>query len=40
MPVGIDTNKFIKLESLKVHKVKNSVLFWEESRLRKMSIFL
>ena len=27
MPVGIDTNKFIKLESLKVHKVKNSVLF-------------
>lgn len=27
MPVGVDTDKFIKLESLKVHKVKNSVLF-------------
>jgi glycosyltransferase involved in cell wall biosynthesis len=27
MPVGIDTNKFIKFESSKVHKVKNSILF-------------
>lgn len=27
MPVGIDTNKFIKFESLKVYKVKNSILF-------------
>lgn len=27
MPVGVDTNKFVKLESSKVHKVKNSILF-------------
>lgn len=27
MPVGIDTDKFIKSESLKVDKVKNSILF-------------
>lgn len=27
MPVGIDVDKFIKLESSKVHKVKNSILF-------------
>lgn len=27
MPVGIDTDKFIKLESSKVNKVKNSILF-------------
>ncbi len=27
MPVGIDTNKFIKLESSKVNKIRNSILF-------------
>lgn len=27
MPVGVDTNKFVKSESLKVRKVKNSILF-------------
>jgi len=27
MPVGIDTDKFVKLESLKVNKLKNSILF-------------
>ena len=28
MPVGVDTSKFIKLETSKVHKVKNSILFF------------
>lgn len=27
MPVGVDTSKFVKLESSKVYKVKNSILF-------------
>ena len=27
MPVGVDTSKFIKLESSKVYKVRNSILF-------------
>lgn len=27
MPVGVDTNKFIKLENPKVNKMKNSLLF-------------
>lgn len=27
MPVGVDTDKFVVLESSKVHKIKNSILF-------------
>ena len=39
MPVGVDTSKFIRSESLKVHKVRNSILFLEELRRQKISTY-
>ena len=41
MPVGVDTNKFIKLENPKVNKMKNSLLFsWKNLPIKNVHLFI